>query len=113
MKQTILLTFFFLIVLSAGVYGTTPASVSGKPSIYDNWNTAVYENDTVLFMRFDNESSVGENDTDSFFCINNNIDGKRRGRPGSRNESDNSITSGSNCNRNYTYSINTLINTIR
>ena len=66
MKKTIplIIVFALLCVLSSlSVIGTTPVQVVGKPSIYDNWNTAVYEDGLVAFYRFDNESSVGENDS--------------------------------------------------
>ncbi len=45
------------------LFDPTPTSIAGKPSIYDNWNSAVYEDGLVAFYRFDNESAVGENDT--------------------------------------------------
>lgn len=63
MNKTILLICMFALIYVGVAFGTTPSSVSGKPSIYDNWNTAVYELGLVAFYRFDNESAVGENDT--------------------------------------------------
>ena len=61
MKQLI---YLIMALLCVGIaLATVPTQIVGKPSIYDNGNKPVYENGLVLFMRFDNESALQENDS--------------------------------------------------